>query len=124
MTGMIINKDFQAMSREAREYGLGSGMYYTVLVAGAVVWQLSFFGGLGVVYCMNSLLNGILSAVLLPVTEIVGVIAYHENFNGEKALALALCLWGFTSYFYGEYKVNKKLKKKTNNVKDDQPSDI
>ncbi|KAF5185236.1 Purine permease [Thalictrum thalictroides] len=122
IAGMIINKDFQAISREAKEYGLGNGMYYTVLVAGAVVWQLSFIGGLGVIYCMNSLLNGILSAVLLPITEIVAVIAYHENFTGEKALALVLCLWGFTSYFYGEYKVNKKLKK-TNIVKVDEPSD-
>ncbi|KAF9611127.1 hypothetical protein IFM89_027071 [Coptis chinensis] len=93
--GMLVNKDFQAMGREAEDYGLGKGMYYTVLAAGAVAWQLSFIGGLGVIYCVNSLLNGILSAVLLPITEIVAVIAYHESFNGEKALALFLCLWGF-----------------------------
>ncbi|KAF5187099.1 Purine permease [Thalictrum thalictroides] len=109
-TGMYVNNDFQAISKEASEYGLGSNMYYIVLAAGAIVWQLSFLGGVGVVFCANSLLNGILSAVLLPITEVAAVIAYQENFNGEKALALVLCLWGFTSYFYGEYKMNKKLK--------------
>ncbi|KAF9611128.1 hypothetical protein IFM89_027072 [Coptis chinensis] len=123
--GMFVNNDFQAIGKEANEYGLGSGMYYTVLVAGAVVWQLSFIGGVGVVFCANSLLNGVLSAVLLPITEIAAVIAYQENFNGEKALALVLCLWGFTSYFYGEYKMNKKLKNAAQNqvVENESPSD-
>ncbi|KAF5186865.1 Purine permease [Thalictrum thalictroides] len=110
LTGMAINKDFQAMGKEANEYGLGNGMYYLVLCASAVVWQLSFIGGLGVIFCANSLLNGVLSAVLLPITNIAAVIFYHENFNGLKAMSLVLCLWGFTSYFYGEYTMYKKFK--------------
>ncbi|KAF9609891.1 hypothetical protein IFM89_018976 [Coptis chinensis] len=110
LTGMVINKDFQAIGREAKVYGLGNGMYYLVIGAGAVVWQLSFIGGLGVIFCANSLLNGVLSAVLLPITNIAAVIFYQENFNGIKAMSLVLCLWGFTCYFYGEYKMSKKLK--------------
>ncbi|KAF9609893.1 hypothetical protein IFM89_018978 [Coptis chinensis] len=117
LTGMVVNKDFQAMGKEANEFGLGNGMYYLVLGAGAVVWQLSFVGGLGVIFCANSLLNGILSAVLLPITNIAAVLAYHENFNGEKAMSLVLCLWGFTSYFYGEYKMSKKNKTLENSTK-------
>ncbi|KAF5183945.1 Purine permease [Thalictrum thalictroides] len=110
LTGMAINKDFQAMGKEANEYGLGNGMYYLVLCAGTVVWQLTFIGGLGVIFCANSLLNGVLGAVLLPITNLAAVIFYHEKFNGLKAMSLVLCLWGFTSYFYGEYSMNKKLK--------------
>ncbi|KAK9162315.1 hypothetical protein Syun_003217 [Stephania yunnanensis] len=117
---MIANKDFQAMQRESREYGLGQTMYVVVLVAGAVVWQFSFLGGLGVIFCVGSLFNGILSAVLLPMTEIAAVFAYHEKFTGEKGMALALCLWGFTSYFYGEYQTNKKAKALTKEQADDQ----
>ncbi|KAK9167440.1 hypothetical protein Scep_002631 [Stephania cephalantha] len=105
---MIVNKDFQAMQRESREYGLGQTMYIVVLVCAAVVWQFSLIGVLGVIFCIGSLFNGILSAVLLPLTEVAAVIAYHEKFTGEKGMALGLCLWGFTSYFYGEYQNNKK----------------
>ena len=46
--------------------------------------------------------------VLLPVTEILAVIFYKENFQAEKGVALALSLWGFVSYFYGELKHNKE----------------
>ncbi|KAK9167472.1 hypothetical protein Scep_002663 [Stephania cephalantha] len=95
---MIANKDFQAMQRESRERS----------------W--------GVIFCVGSLLNGILSAVLLPMTEIAAVFAYHEKFTGEKGMALALCLWGFTSYFYGEYQTNKKAKALTKEQADDQYS--
>ncbi|KAG5600477.1 hypothetical protein H5410_031847 [Solanum commersonii] len=41
---------------------------------------------------------------LLPVTEVLAVILYGEKFNAEKGISL----WGFTSYFYGDYKDNKK----------------
>ncbi|KAK9096108.1 hypothetical protein Sjap_021605 [Stephania japonica] len=116
---MIANKDLQAMQRESREYGLGQTMYVVVLVVGAVVWQFSFIGGLGVIFCIGSLFNGILSAVLLPMTEVAAVFAYHEKFTGEKGMALALCLWGFTSYFFGEYQNNKKVKASTKE-QDDQ----
>ncbi|KAK9096118.1 hypothetical protein Sjap_021615 [Stephania japonica] len=111
---MLVNKDFQAMQRESRDYGLGQTMYVVVLVCAAVVWQFSLIGVLGVIFCVGSLFNGILSAVLLPLMEVAAVIAYHEKFTGEKGMALVLCLWGFTSYFYGEYQNHKKAKASIN----------
>lgn len=59
------------------------------------------------VFCASSLLSGIIIAVLLPVTEVLAVVFYKEHFQAEKGIALVLSLWGFTSYFYGEYKVMK-----------------
>ncbi|GLJ10938.1 hypothetical protein SUGI_0138430 [Cryptomeria japonica] len=56
--GMLVNKDFQAIGREAS----------------------------------------------LSDVEVLAVILFHEKFTGEKGMALAMALWGFTSYFYGEYK--------------------
>ncbi|XP_058097267.1 purine permease 3-like [Magnolia sinica] len=106
--GMIINKDFQAISREAAAYELGEAKYYVVMFGIAAGFQMVFVGTLGVVFCISSLFAGILSATLLPMTEIAGVIFFKEKFTGEKGMALALCLWGFTSYFYGSYKLNKK----------------
>ncbi|GKA44869.1 purine permease 3-like protein, partial [Tanacetum coccineum] len=50
----------------------------------------------------------VIIAVLLPVTEALAVILYKEPFQVEKGVALVLSLWGFTSYFYGEYRGMKK----------------
>ncbi|XP_068648859.1 purine permease 3-like [Aristolochia californica] len=111
--GMLINNDFKVIPREAREYELGHGMYYFVLVAAAVIFQFAFIGSLGVIFCTTSLFSGIFSAVLLPFTEIAAVIVFHENYTGEKGMALALCLWGFVSYFYGEYRMTKKAEETT-----------
>lgn len=56
------------------------------------------------------MLTGILICVCLPVTEILGVVIYHESFKVEKAISLGLCLWGFISYFYGEFRQKKEEK--------------
>lgn len=110
--GMVVNKDFQAIGKEARAYTLGEGKYYAVVVASALIWQCFFLGAIGVIYCGSSLLSAIIIAVLLPVTEILAVIFYKEKFQAEKGVSLALSLWGFASYFYGEIKNKKKMKKR------------
>ncbi|XP_060171324.1 purine permease 1-like [Lycium barbarum] len=102
--GMIVNKDFQAISREAKQYNLGEARYYTVLIWSAIIWQCFYVGAIGVIYCSSSLMSGVLLAVLLPVTELLAVIFFNEKFSGEKGLSLFLSLWGFVSYVYGEYK--------------------
>ncbi|KAF9608220.1 hypothetical protein IFM89_008175 [Coptis chinensis] len=106
--GMLVNKDFQAIPREARQYAIGEGKYYTVLAFNAIIWQFFFLGAVGVIFCASSLLSGIMIAVLLPLTEILAVAFYHEKFSAEKGIALALSLWGFVSYFYGEFKQTNK----------------
>ncbi|KAK9170279.1 hypothetical protein Syun_002419 [Stephania yunnanensis] len=82
LIGMLINKDFSAMPMEARNMGL--------------------------VFCSSSLTSGVVNATLLPVTEIAAANVYHEKFNGEKGISLALCIWGFASYFYGSYRATRK----------------
>jgi len=106
----------QAIPREAREFRLGEVKYYMVLIFDAIFWQLTNMGLFGLLSCSSSLFSGILIAVLLPVCEILAVIFLHEKFDGSKGVALALCLWGFTSYLYGERKLSKRLKKMTNEV--------
>ncbi|KAK4354683.1 hypothetical protein RND71_026877 [Anisodus tanguticus] len=108
--GMIANKDFQAISREAKQFNLGEASYYTVMIWSAIIWQCFFVGAIGVIYCSSSLMSGVMIAVLLPVTEVLGVIFFNEKFSGEKGLSLFLSLWGFVSYFYGELKKTKKQK--------------
>ncbi|KAI3513726.1 hypothetical protein L1887_21065 [Cichorium endivia] len=108
--GMIINNDFKAIRREADDFELGTIEYYTILCFNALVWQCFFLGAIGVIFCASSLLSGIIIAVCLPLTEVLGVLLYREKFQVEKGVALVLSLWGFASYFYGEYKFTKKLK--------------
>ncbi|OIT38866.1 PREDICTED: purine permease 1-like [Nicotiana attenuata] len=111
--GMIANNDFQAMSREAKQFNLGEARYYIVIVWTSIIWQCFFVGVIGVIYCSSSLMSGVMIAVLLPVTEVLAVVFFRENFSGEKGLALFLSLWGFVSYFYGEFKQTKKEKNKS-----------
>ncbi|TXG52719.1 hypothetical protein EZV62_021888 [Acer yangbiense] len=109
--GMLINKDFQAIGREAKEYELGEAKYYVVVVVNSLTWQCFFMGSIGVIFCTSSLLSGILIAVLLPITEVLAVIFYSEKFQAEKGVSLALSIWGFVSYFYGEIKHSKTKEK-------------
>ncbi|OIT38861.1 PREDICTED: purine permease 1-like [Nicotiana attenuata] len=111
--GMIANNDFQAISREAKQFNLGEVRYYTVIVWTTIIWQCFFVGVIGVIYCSSSLMSGVMIAVLLPVTEVLAVVFFRENFSGEKGLALFLSLWGFVSYFYGEFRQTKKQKNKS-----------
>ncbi|KAK9170280.1 hypothetical protein Syun_002420 [Stephania yunnanensis] len=108
IVGMIINKDFAAMPREATEFGLGESKYYLVLVMAAVACQMAFLGSVGMMFCSSALASGIFVAMLLPFATVGGAIAYHEKFSGEKGISLAMCLWGFASYFYGSYRDTKK----------------
>ncbi|CAI0463798.1 unnamed protein product [Linum tenue] len=109
--GMLVNRDFQAIPREASGSSLGETKYYVVLVFSAIIWQAFFLGAVGVIFVGSSLLSGILIAVLLPVTEVLAVIFYSESFHAEKGVSLGLSLWGFVSYFYGEHRENNKKKK-------------
>ncbi|KAI3941041.1 hypothetical protein MKW92_045317 [Papaver armeniacum] len=109
--GMLVNMDFQAIPREAKEYGLGESKYYMVLVFTAVLMQCAVVGNLGVIYYATSLFSGVLLMLLPPITEVFAVFFFGEKFSVEKGMSLALSIWGFASYFYGEYKQTKKKKK-------------
>ncbi|CAN0905225.1 Purine permease 3 [Linum grandiflorum] len=43
-------------------------------------------------------------SLLVPVQQLFAVIFLKEGFNADRGMALALCLWGFTSHLYGGYK--------------------
>ncbi|TYH72296.1 hypothetical protein ES332_D05G244600v1 [Gossypium tomentosum] len=108
--GMLVNNDFKVIGREAREFELGETKYHVVVIFSAIINQCFFLGAIGVVFCASSLLSAVVIAVLLPVTEILAVFFFNEKFQAEKGVSLALSLWGFISYFYGEIKQSKKKK--------------
>lgn len=77
------------------------------MVFSAIIWQFNFLGAIGVIFYGSSLLSGVILTVLLPISEILAVIVYKEKFQVEKGVSLALSLWGFISYFYGDMKDEK-----------------
>ena len=101
----------QVIPKEATHYELGETKYYVVLIFNAILWQCFFLGIVGVIFSVNTLLAAIITAVCIPVTEVLGVIFYNENFSSEKGVALALGLWGLASYTYGEYLEDREKKK-------------
>ncbi|KAF0913305.1 hypothetical protein E2562_021955 [Oryza meyeriana var. granulata] len=100
--GMLVNNDFNAIPGEAQEFGLGQAGYYLLLAGSAAIYQCFFLGTIGAIFYGSALLAGVIMTVLIPVTEVLAVMFFHEPFNGTKGVALALSLWGFVSYFYGE----------------------
>jgi hypothetical protein len=52
------------------------------------------------------------SSLLVPVQQAFAVIFLQEVFHAGKGMALAICLWGFASYLYGEYQISQKPTKK------------
>ncbi|XP_051134828.1 purine permease 3-like [Andrographis paniculata] len=108
--GMIVNGDFQAIGKEAKEFEMGETKYYLVAVGNCLLWQCFFLGVNGVIFYSSSLLSGIIMSALLPATEILAVVFFHERFQPEKGISLFLSLWGFISYFYGEFRSEAKKK--------------
>lgn len=104
--------ELQAIPKEAEHFKLGEVRYYVVLVWSAIFWQFFFLGTVGIIFCVNTLLAGVLIAVFIPVTEVLGVLFFKEKFGSEKGVALVLALWGLASYSYGEYTQEKEKKKK------------
>nr|XP_010924628.3 probable purine permease 4 [Elaeis guineensis] len=94
--------------RVEESWDLGKAGYWVTIVATVVTWQMCFMGTAGMVFLTSSLHSGVCMTALLAVNVVGGVVAFGDVFGGQKAVALALCLWGFSSYLYGEYKKKKK----------------
>ncbi|RLM86882.1 purine permease 3-like isoform X1 [Panicum miliaceum] len=104
-----------AIPEEAREFGFGRTGYYLLLAGSAATYQCFFLGTIGAIFFGSALLAGVVMTVLIPVTEVLAVLLFSEPFNGTKGVALALSLWGFVSYFYGEVQTAKANSQPDNN---------
>lgn len=90
--------------REER-WDLGAVAYWAVVATTVVSWQMCFMGTAGMVFLTSSVNGGICMTALLVLNVVGGVAAFGDEFSGGKAVAMALCLWGFGSYLYGEWKM-------------------
>ncbi|KAG8044677.1 hypothetical protein GUJ93_ZPchr0001g29936 [Zizania palustris] len=89
-------------------WDLSPAAYYAAVGAAVLSWQLCFLGTAGTVFLTTSLHGGICMTALLAVNVAGGVIVFGDEFGPDKAIAMLLCLWAFSSYVYGEYKKGDK----------------
>ncbi|EPS67075.1 hypothetical protein M569_07701, partial [Genlisea aurea] len=89
---------------EAMGYRSGRIKYCAAVVSFALVSQCFRLGIAGVIHYSSSLYSGILLSASLPLVEVLAVVFFKDPYPPEKkGVALFLSLWGFVSYFYGEY---------------------
>lgn len=99
--GVIINKDFQGMTSEAKTFKGGVTAYNLVLIWSVITFQLGVLGATGILFLASTVMAGVLNAVRVPVTSIAAVILLNDPMNGFKILSLVITFWGFASYIYG-----------------------
>ncbi|RCV26746.1 hypothetical protein SEVIR_5G274200v4 [Setaria viridis] len=93
---------------ELARWDLSPAAYWVVLAALVVTWQACFMGTAGMVYLTSSLHSGVCMTAVLTANVIGGVVVFRDPFGSEKAVATVLCVWGFSSYLYGEYRTQQK----------------
>ncbi|KAK3161575.1 hypothetical protein QOZ80_1BG0078870 [Eleusine coracana subsp. coracana] len=93
---------------ERARWDLSAGAWWAVVAALVVTWQACFMGTAGMVYLTSSLHSGVCMAAVLTANVVGGVLVFRDPFGSEKAVATVLCVWGFSSYLYGEYTTTQR----------------
>ncbi|XP_008656754.2 probable purine permease 4 [Zea mays] len=93
---------------ELARWDLSPAAYWAVVAALVVTWQACFMGTAGMVYLTSSLHSGVCMTAVLTANVIGGVAVFRDPFGWEKAVATVLCVWGFSSYLYGEYSTTQQ----------------
>ncbi|CAL0309626.1 unnamed protein product [Lupinus luteus] len=99
--GMACGGGFSQIKEGQKVFDKGSKIYWVTIVSNIVTWQICFMGTAGMVFLTTSLTGGICMTALLCMNVLGGVVFYRDIFNGFKAVATVLCIWGFCSYVYG-----------------------
>ncbi|KAG8077549.1 hypothetical protein GUJ93_ZPchr0007g5418 [Zizania palustris] len=95
-------------TEELSRWDRSPAAYWALLAALVATWQACFMGTAGMVYLTSSLHSGVCMTAVLTANVIGGVIVFRDPFGAEKAVATVLCVWGFSSYLYGEYCTQQK----------------
>ncbi|KAJ0971722.1 hypothetical protein J5N97_019681 [Dioscorea zingiberensis] len=112
LVGMVAGGGVAEVRKDMREerggFDLGLGVYWGTVGVTAVCWQMCFMGTAGLVFLTSSLNSGVCMTALLSLNVLGGVVVFGDAFGAEKAVSMALCLWAFSSYLYGEYRSRER----------------
>ncbi|MED6180013.1 hypothetical protein PIB30_006129 [Stylosanthes scabra] len=110
VVGLFASGEWKTLLNEMQSYQKGRVSYVMTLVWIAVTWQVFSIGMIGLILEMSSLFSNLISTLSLPIVPVLAVFFFHDKFNGVKAVALLLAIWGFISYIYQHYLDDKKAK--------------
>ncbi|XP_043696330.1 probable purine permease 4 [Telopea speciosissima] len=120
--GMALDGGYREMGKESKNsFDLGTVAYWLTVGFNVITWQMCFMGSAGLVYLTTALTGAICMTALLSMNVFGGVIAFGDEFGGAKVVSTVLCIWGFCSYVYGEY---RKMVKEKGEKRNDQEMEI
>ncbi|KAI3987247.1 hypothetical protein MKX01_031731 [Papaver californicum] len=103
LVGIFASGEWKGLKKEMNEYVDGPVSYVMTLVGVSVFWQIFSVGAYGLVFEASPLFSNVVNTIGLPVVPVVGVIVFHDKFNGVKLVSMLLTCWGFVSYIYQHY---------------------
>ncbi|XP_015897545.1 purine permease 21-like [Ziziphus jujuba] len=114
VVGLFASSEWNGLGGEMVGFGLGKASYVMTLVWTAITWMLFQIGAVGLIFEISSLFCNVISALALPLTQVLAVIVFHDKMDGVKAMAMVLAIWGSGSYIYQHYIDDYKAKKNNN----------
>ncbi|KQK09194.1 probable purine permease 4 [Brachypodium distachyon] len=105
VAGMVVAGGWR---EERARWDRSAAAYWALVAALVATWQACFMGTAGMVYLTSSLHSGVCMTAVLTLNVVGGVVVFRDAFGAEKAVATVLCVWGFSSYLYGEYSTQQQ----------------
>ncbi|XP_021803929.1 purine permease 21-like [Prunus avium] len=103
LVGLFASGEWKGLKREMDEFEIGKASYVMILVWTSIAWQVFVIGAVGLIFEVSSLFSNVISALGLPVIQVLAVIVFHDRMHGLKVIAIVVALWGFVSYVYQHY---------------------
>ncbi|KAM5573429.1 hypothetical protein ABKV19_013128 [Rosa sericea] len=103
LVGLFASGEWKGLNLEMDEFQTGKGSYVLTLAWTMISWQVFVIGAVGLIFEVSSLFCNVISALGLPVVQVLAVIVFHDRMHGLKVVAIVLALWGFISYVYQHY---------------------
>ncbi|KMZ65060.1 putative purine permease 4 [Zostera marina] len=109
LVGMACSHGFGEMMRESSsEFDLGKSKYWWTIVATIVLWQFCFMSTAGLVFLTSALNSGICMTATMVLHVVAGVLCYGDHLDGAKVVSTLMSTWALLTYFYREYRRQKK----------------
>lgn len=103
MVGLFACGEWKGLRIEIEEFELGKVSYVMTLVWTAICWQVFAIGSVGLICELSSLFSNVISALCLPLVQVLAVLTFNDKMDGLKGISLFLAIWGFASYIYQHY---------------------
>ncbi|CAA0832920.1 Probable purine permease 10 [Striga hermonthica] len=108
IAALFASREWWGLREEMKNFEMGELVYLLIVLSVAIGWQVYYIGTVGLIFEVSSLFSNVISTVGLPVVPILAPVFFHERMDGIKVIAILLALWGFVSYVYQNYLMNRK----------------